>query len=108
MGNVVCCNKRKLENMENLMKNKLKTKSKSDLVLKIDKLKKKRNGNIVFCFLMGTSSIITILVICHGGAEPTVIGSLVVSSGACLFYFNEITKNNNLIEFYEKELRKRQ
>ena len=109
MGNTICCNKRKKneieqEDVESLIKKKIKTKSKTDLVLKIKEIKLERRGDIIFCILMGSSAIITIIVIAHGVAEPNVAGSLLVSGGASLYYFNQIIEKNKLIDLYQKEL----
>lgn len=116
MGNTVCCSKgRKKEKKEtisddelqNLIKKKIKTKSKEDLVLKINEIKSQRRGDIIFCVLMGSSAIITIIVICSGGAEPNLAASLTVSGGAALYYFSEILEKNKLLCLYEKELAER-
>ncbi len=113
MGNSVCCSKdRKKENkqtisddeLQKLIKKKIKTKSNTDLVLKIKEIKSQRRGDIIFCVLMGSSAIITIIVIGSGGAEPNLAASLTVSVGASLYYFNEILEKNKLLELYEKEL----
>ena len=117
MGNTVCCSKgREKENNNNnisddelqtLIKKKIKTKSNTDLVLKIKEIKSQRRGDIIFCILMGTSAVITIVVIFSGGAEPNLAASLTVSGGATLYYFNEILEKNKLLNLYEKELRER-
>ena len=116
MGNTVCCSKkRKKENkqtisddeLQKLIKKKIKTKSNTDLVLKIKEIKSQRRGDIIFCVLMGSSAIITIIIIGSGGAEPNLAASLTVSGGATLYYFNEILEKNKLLRLYEKELRER-
>ena len=113
MGNAICYNKRKnndeldQEEVETLIKKKIKTKSKTDLVLKINEIKLERRGDIIFCVLMGSSAIITIIVIAHGVAEPNVAASLLVSGGASLYYFSQILEKNKLIDLYQKELDKR-
>ena len=114
MGNAVCCNKRKNKDeinqreVESLIKKKIKTKSKTDLVLKINEIKLERRGDIIFCILMGSSAIITIIVIAHGGTEPNVAASVLVSGGASLYYFSQILEKNKLIDLYQKELKERE
>ena len=116
MGNTICCNKeRKKEKKENmsdeelstLIKKKIKTKSNTDLVLKIKEIQSNKKGDIIFCVLMGTSAIITIVVIFSGGAEPNLAASLTVSCGATIYYFNEILEKNKLIKIYQDELNSR-
>tara|TARA_B100001063_G_scaffold138607_1_gene129476 strand:+ start:1289 stop:1633 length:345 start_codon:yes stop_codon:yes gene_type:complete len=113
MGNSVCCKRQKKSDISSqelttLIKEKIKTKSKKDLVLKINNLKTKRTGDIVFCILMGASTTITIIVAVSGGAAfPPLISGVIVSSGASLYYGNEIHQKNKLINMYEKELEKR-
>tara|TARA_Y100000591_G_C21852328_1_gene712511 strand:+ start:586 stop:930 length:345 start_codon:yes stop_codon:yes gene_type:complete len=112
MGNSICCSKRKntdlsSKELNNLIKKKIKTKSNTDLVLKINEIKSQRTGDIIFCILMGTSAVITIVVIAHGAAEPHLASSLVVSVGMSFYYFNEIQEKNKLLDLYEKELKKR-
>ena len=96
------------EELSRLIKKKIKTKSNTDLVLKINEIKLERRGDIIFCVLMGSSAIITIIVIAHGVAEPNVAGSLLVSGGASLYYFNQILEKNKLIDLYQKELKERE
>ena len=115
MGNTVCCSKGRKKDTDNisdnelqkLIKKKIKTKSNTDLVLKINEIKSQRRGDIIFCVLMGSSAIITIIVICSGGAEPNLAASLTVSGGATLYYFNEILEKNKLLKLYKDELNKR-
>ena len=116
MGNTICCNegRKKINNetisddeLQDLIKKKIKTKSNKDLVLKINEIKSQRRGDIIFCVLMGTSAVITVVIIFSGGAEPNLAASLTVSGGATLYYFNEILEKNNLLRLYEKELRER-
>ena len=116
MGNTICCNegRKKInketisdDELQKLIKKKIKTKSNVDLVLKINEIKAQRRGDFIFCVLMGSSAIITIIVICSGGAEPNLAASLTVSGGATLYYFNEILEKNKLLRLYEKELRER-
>ena len=114
MGNTVCCSKGRKKDtdisdkeLHTLIKKKIKTKSNTDLVLKINEIKSQRRGDIIFCILMGTSAVITIVVISCGGAEPNLAASLTVSGGATLYYFNEILDKNKLLKIYKDELNKR-
>jgi hypothetical protein len=113
MGNFICCDKRKNYNditsndMDILILNKIKKKSKSNLLLKFDELQTSRRGDIVFCILMGASATITIIVICFGAAEPSTVSSLFVSIGASIYYGNEIHEKNKTINMYKKELENR-
>ena len=115
MGNTVCCSKGRKKDtgdisdneLQALIKKKIKTKSNTDLVLKINEIKSQRRGDIIFCVLMGSSAIITVIVICSGGAEPNLAASLTVSGGATLYYFNEILEKNKLLKIYKDELNKR-
>ena len=115
MGNIAsCCDKGRWksdsltdEELHKLFTNKIKSKSKTDLLLKIEEIKTSRRGNIMFCVLMGASATITIIIICYGAAEPTVASSLIVSVGARGYYASEIAEKNKLLDIYEKELEKR-
>ena len=116
MGNTICCSKdrEKIKNnsisnkeFNYLIKKKIKTKSNTDLVLKIQEIKSNRKGDIIFSILMGTSAIITIVIISSGGAEPNLAASLTISCGATIYYFNEILEKNKLIKIYQDELNSR-
>ena len=114
MGNLFCCNERdkdyELEEKEviSIIKKKIKTKSTNELKLKIKNIKLEKRGDIIFCFLMGTSATITIAIIACGAAEPNLASSLIVSIGATGYYFNEIHEKNRLIDIYKKELEDRE
>ena len=114
MGNNNSCGKRckdyELEDEEviSIIKKKMKTKTNDELKLKIQNIKLEQRGDIIFCILMGASATITIIIVAHGGAEPNLASSLVVSIGATGYYFNEILEKNKLIDIYRQELMDRE
>lgn len=113
MGNKInCCGKRKLEEeisykkltkpqIKDILIKKTKNKSKDEILLKINKIRNLRNGNIVFAVLMGTSSIVTIVAISITGAvEPNIVSGLLISAGATAYYIYEISEKNKIIDIY--------
>ena len=123
MGNsLICCCKRKDKVEKNYKKDNknykvtkkelkemlirtTKTMTKDQIILKIDEIRKSRNGDLIFTILMGGSVVITFIVICSTGVvEPNLVNGLFIGTGASSYYFSEVMDKNNLIDFYKEVL----
>ena len=116
MGNSIsCCTKRKnyeekiilsKKELKNLLIKTSKKLSKDEILLKINKLRSSRNGDILFSVLMGTSAIITLVVITSSGAvEPNLVNGLIIGVGATGHYISEAYEKDKIIDIYKEILR---
>ena len=79
--------------------------TKDEIILKINEVRKSRNGDLIFMLLMGGSAVITLIVIISSGAvEPNLISGLVIGIGASGYYFSEVIEKNKLIDIYKEIL----
>jgi len=118
MGNSVSCCCRRYEDDDNVEDYKLTKKelkkmlikttkkmTKDEIILKINEVRKSRNGDLIFTLLMGGSAVITLIVIISSGAvEPNLISGLVIGIGASGYYFSEVIEKNKLIDIYKEIL----
>ena len=118
MGNSVSCCCRRYEDDDNIEDYKLTKKelkkmlikttkkmTKDEIILKINEVRKSRNGDLIFTLLMGGSSVITLIVIISSGVvEPNLISGLVIGIGASGYYFSEVIEKNKLIDIYREIL----